>query len=195
MQGKKIKTYSSASAAGRSTGVAVQVIARVARGGSISAGGYLWQWGSSKTESIKIIRQQRLDARRKKYGQKVTQYDFSGKRIAVFPSLQDAEAATGVHSNALRAILKGESKSGKGFYFRKGYSPEWIDLSDYKYGKAAIGAKNSKKVNQFSLKGKLLKTHSSISEAAKSAKVHLSCITLCCKGKQKTSAGFLWKYA
>jgi hypothetical protein len=195
LQGKRIKTYKSMADASRVTGVAYQSISMVAAGGGISSGGFVWQLGNAKTVDVKSIRQQRTAAHRAKYGQKVTQYNFNGQRIATFPSIQDAESATGVNENAIRLVLKGVYKSGKGFYFKKGYGPAQIDLSKHKFGKASMAATQSKKVKQFSLKGKLIKIHPSIKEAALSIKVTESCVIACCKGNQKTSGGFTWKYA
>ena len=81
LTGKKINTYASMAAAEKLTGVHVTSIGMVAGGGGISAGGYLWQFGNNKTIDISSIRQQRTAAHRKKYGQKLTQYDFTGKEI------------------------------------------------------------------------------------------------------------------
>lgn len=53
---------------------------------------------------------------------------------------------------------------------------------------------NSKTINQFDLNGNLIKTFESIHQAAKELTLQPNGICLCCKGKLKTSGGFVWKY-
>lgn len=197
LKGVKIKTYPSAAVAERATGIYATSIGKVASGGGVSAGGYRWQWGKARRLNIstKELKQNRKKQHREKYGLKVSQYDFSGKRIACFPSLQDAEAATGVNTSAIRLVLKGEYKSAKGYYWKKGYGKEKIDLSGYKWGRESMAVTQSKKVNQYTLKGKLLKTYKSIKEAAGAIGVTSSVIIACCKGHQNTSGGYIWRYA
>ena len=63
-----------------------------------------------------------------------------------------------------------------------------------KLSKDKIGEKNSKIVIQKTLQDKFVKEWNSLTKAAEFVKVNISCITDCCRGKQKTSAGFKWKY-
>lgn len=50
---------------------------------------------------------------------------------------------------------------------------------------------NSKPVDQYDLQGTFIKSYNSISEAKKVIKGD---INSCCKGKQKTAGGFVWKF-
>jgi hypothetical protein len=195
LQGKKIKTYSSVAAAARATGILAASIAPNASGKGLTAGGYVWRWGKEKIVDVESRKEKNKNLHRLKYGQKVTQYDFEGNKIACFPSLQDAEAATGAHPNAIRLILKGMYKSVKGYFWQKGYGKDKIDLSNYQWGKQSMAAKQSKKVKQFSLEGKLINTFPSITQAALSVNIPPSFIVGVCKGRQKTSAGYKWEYA
>jgi len=52
-----------------------------------------------------------------------------------------------------------------------------------------------KKVEQYDLYGNLLNIYNSISEASRKTNCLVSEICACCKGKQKTSHNFIWKYA
>lgn len=54
--------------------------------------------------------------------------------------------------------------------------------------------KLSKQVVQCNLKGNIINTYPSINEAARQTNIDRSSIVLCCKGKNKTSGGFIWKY-
>ncbi len=195
LKGKKLKTYASAAEAERATGIFATAIGQRASGKGISCGGYVWRWGNEKTVDIESIRKERKIRHREAYGQKITQYDFAGNKIAQFASLQDAEAVTGANTNAIRLVLKGVYKSAKGFFWKKGYGKNKIDLSGYKWGRQSMAATQSKKVRQLSLKGKLLKIYPSIKVAAETLNVTSSVIIETCKGHQKTSCGFKWEYA
>ncbi len=195
LQGKWIRTFSSAAEAERATNIFATSIGHMASGGLISAGGFVWGWGKGKQVDVESMRKERKTKHRLRYGQKVTQYDLQGNRIAHFPSLQDANAATGAHETAIRMVIKGVYKSAKGYYWNAGHGKEKIDMSGYKWGKQSMAAAQSKKIKQFTLDGKLLRIFPSIKEAAQSIKVTPSCIIDACKGTQRTSGGYKWGYA
>lgn len=195
LKGKKIKTYSSAAAAERATGIFATSIGQRASGKGISAGGYVWRWGNEKIVDVETLRKELKIQHRMLYGQKVTQYDFNGNKVAQFPSLQDAETASGANTNAIRLVLTGAYKSAKGYFWKKGYGKNKINLSNYKWGKQSMAATQSKPVRQLTLKGKSIKIHPSIKEAANAINVTPSVIVETCKGKQKTSGGYKWEYA
>ena len=56
---------------------------------------------------------------------------------------------------------------------------------------------NKKKVKQYDLKGNFIKEWESITSFLKANNIDLnnSGITCCCKGRQKTSHGYIWKYS
>jgi len=195
LQGKLISTFSSAAEAERATKVFATSIGHAASGGLISAGGYVWAWGKRKQVDVEAMRRERKARHRLRYGQKVTQYDLKGNKIAQFPSVQDAHAATGAQETAIRMVIKGVYKSAKGFYWKAGHGKEKIDMSGYKWGRQSMAATQSKRVKQFTPDGKLQRIFPSIKEAAQSIKVTPSCIIDACKGKQRTSGGYKWGYA
>lgn len=61
--------------------------------------------------------------------------------------------------------------------------------------KINIATAHYKKVKQFDLKNNLIKTYNSIKEASTINSIDNSSITKVCKGKKKTSGGFIWQYA
>lgn len=65
---------------------------------------------------------------------------------------------------------------------------EWISHQDN------IDYSKSKAVNQYFPNGKLFATYKSINEASRQTGINQGSICLCCKGKLKTSGGFIWKY-
>lgn len=52
-----------------------------------------------------------------------------------------------------------------------------------------------KKVDQYTLKGEYIDTYYSISEAARAVGGDFSRISLVCRGKRKSTAGYIWKYS
>lgn len=195
LKGRKIKTYKSIVEAEKATGIFATSIGKVASGGGIIAGDFAWAFGKKAKLDLVALRKERYKAYIKKYGQKVTQYDLSGRKMAKYDSVKEASEASGVHINAINRMLKGEYKSTKGFYWKKGYGKDQIDLSNYKWGRESMASTQSKKVKQYSLDGKYLLTFSSIKAAAKEIKVHLSTLCGALNGRQKTAGGYIWKYA
>ena len=69
-----------------------------------------------------------------------------------------------------------------------------------KISKANKGEKHGmygtgKGVNQYDLNGNFIKTWINANQAGKELNIEPSPIRACCRGKQKTSGGFIWKYA
>lgn len=73
---------------------------------------------------------------------------------------------------------------------------EWCTASENRKHGVSIGLikVKGKRVNQYDLSGKFLKTWETVSEAAKSCGTHTSHIASCCKGKFKQTGGYKWKY-
>ena len=195
LNGRKVKTYPSAAEAERASGIFATSIGRVASGEDISAGGFIWRWGKEPKVDVGVLKQEKRKAYVEKYGQKVTQYDLSGKRIAHYPCIKDASEASGVHVNAINKVLQGEYKSTKGFFWKKGYGKENIDLSGYKWGRESMAVTQSKPVKQYGLDGRYVQTFSSIKLAAQRVGLHPTSIIDTLKGRQHTSGGFKWEYA
>jgi hypothetical protein len=177
------------------TRVHATAIGDVASGKKVTAGGFAWAWGDAPNLDINSIIKARKEKHRMKYGQKVSQYNFNGNKIAQFPSLQHASEATGIHSNQILLVVKGVYKSAKGFFWKKGYGKDKIDLSNHKWGKASMGITQSKKVRQFSMEGKYIRTFSSVKEAAQYIGVASATLSAALNGGQKSSGGYIWKFA
>jgi ABC-type transporter MlaC component len=194
LEGKKVKTYPSTAAAQRATGILRHSIGQVAALKGISAGGFVWRWGNDKRVDIKSLKDARRNEYRKKYGQKVTQYDMKGNKIASYSSLQDAEAASGVLASSIRFVVEGTYKSAGGYFWKKGYGKKKINQPHRYWGKVASAQARFKKVKQFTLEGKYLRTFSSLKEAAHYLGIHRTGIGAACKGKQKICGGYRWRF-
>lgn len=60
----------------------------------------------------------------------------------------------------------------------------------------AFGTENpaARKIKQYDLKGNFIKTWNTIREASKTLNIGETNIGACCRGKQKTAGGYIWKY-
>jgi hypothetical protein len=197
MQGKKIETYMSASIAAAKTGIKHTNISSCARGREFSAGGYIWCFGSSN--EIDITPMHELIAQRKKnkkelFGQKVSQYNMDGKRIAIYLTISDAAKETDIKDAEIRKVLYKKRYSAGGFYWQKGYGPNEIDLSGYEYTEAMKIKIKERPVQQFSKDDEPLQKFYSIKTAAEFVGVAGSTLVGALKGWQKTSGGYKWKY-
>jgi NUMOD4 motif/NUMOD1 domain len=194
--GKKIKTFSSMAAAARATGTYPDMIGQVVTGKKIAAKGFLWRLGNEK----KIKGQELIDRRRKEYrlnyqAVSVTQYDMKGNRIAYYPSLLEAGQVTGIQASHIGAVARGLNRSAGGYFWVKGDGREKIDLSDHKWGIGSMNAARSKKIKQFTVDGKYVRTFNNSKDAAAFIGVKASTITGACRGYQITCKGYKWRFA
>lgn len=88
--------------------------------------------------------------------------------------------------------LSGKQKSAGGFIWKKGWGKAQIDLSNYIFGEALRAQRNFKKVRQYSVQGRLLKTFPSIKDAAAALGISPSYISIVLN-KEKLVKGFKWR--
>lgn len=78
-------------------------------------------------------------------------------------------------------------------YLHIGNKYGWCDYDFNKFQKKRVS--KPIKVIQYDLEGNFIKEFSSIKEAEKETKANNTGIINCCKGRQKTAGGFIWRYA
>ncbi len=192
--GKKIKTFSSIMAASRACGKSHGRIGQVANGTDLTAGGYVWRFGNAPRIDFESV----LEAKRNQYiekvGRKVTQYDMNGKKVAQFPSIADAEKATGVIASSIHLMLSGIRKSAGGFVWKAGYGKSEINLGNYVAGEKWRAMRKCKKVVQLSLQGRYLRQFSSVKEAAENIGVSSGTLSATLNGQQNTCGGYKWRF-
>jgi hypothetical protein len=195
LSGKKLHTYQSMAQAQQATGISSVSISGVAKGKKVTAGGYIWRWGREARIDVKGFLEARRMKNRAHNGQKVTQYTLSGDRVARYPSLQDAQDATGVATTAIGNVIRGKYKSAHGFFWKKGHGPEKIDLTGYKWGRQSTAVTQSKPVAQYTIKGKHIQNFDSVKAAAASVGVNSASMSAACRGLQHTCKGYKWGFA
>jgi len=122
----------------------------------------------------------------------VIQLSTSGEFIGEFATSKDASNEFGGDFSGISKCCKGEINSMYGFI--------WIYKDDYNENNVSKrvemyrnnGAKRS--VCKFDKDGKYIETFNSLTEASLSVGGNPSAILRCCKGKQKTHKGFIWKF-
>lgn len=132
---------------------------------------------------------------------KIIQYDMGGNFIREWESSKQACETYNFNPINISSCLNNRGKSAHGFiwvfkdenknidlkkYRRKQHSPRSANKSG-KYGQ-------TKPVIQYDTNHIEINHFSSIVEASKSTNVRADSISSCCRGLQKTSGGFIWKY-
>ena len=78
---------------------------------------------------------------------------------------------------------------------RLAQDPEWLAKMQKLYQDPEWRRKCSKPVDQYTIDGQFVKRWSSAAEIEKELGIYNSSISKCCKGKYKSTGGFIWKFA
>lgn len=130
-----------------------------------------------------------------KRGKKVAQYTKDGKLVKVWRSHYEAAKELNFpnQSGFIQFCIDGKMKTHKGYMWRHvediNNVPKTIQPADIQYG-----IRQSRKVSQYTLSGKLMKTYNSINQACKeNPQFNSGGISSNLKGISKTHKGYIWK--
>ena len=145
-------------------------------------------------ETIEILKNLRHSEKTKKIIAKklslpIIQLDLNGRLIKKWNSSKEVIKDLGVCSGSISDCLNNKTKSCNGFVWL--FESEYNSNKNYKIPKEK---RYRKKIVQSSLDGKIIKVWTSIRDASIKLKIKDSNISLCCKGKRKTTGGFMWRY-
>jgi hypothetical protein len=168
--GEIIKNWDSIELASSELGINRSLISSRCRN-NYKSDGYIWSYNPKLNKNT--------------FGRsrKISQYDLNGNLVGEFTSIKQASEC-GFNQNNIQDCCVGRLKSHGGFIWR--YSE---DSPPNKYS-----IKTIKKVTQFSMNMNFIKEWNSIALASKSLGIGSNSITTCCKGKYKSSGGFIWRY-
>ena len=119
------------------------------------------------------------------FKKRVYYYDLKGKYLGTFESVKEAANVLKIMPLSISNCCLGKSNSSHGFQFSYVDGPK---------GSVLQMDGIAKLVGQFTKSGEFIRTFPSASEAARAMNVSKYSISDCCRGKQKTSAGYIWKY-
>lgn len=113
----------------------------------------------------------------------IQQFDKELNLIKEWSSIKDAKQCIGGN---IDGCLKGKIKTSKGFYWK--YPHQNLSIFN-------TSPKKGKRVLQYDKDGNLINMYNSTQEAERIFnKNNKDNIAACCRGKQKTSYGYIWKY-
>jgi len=115
---------------------------------------------------------------------RVEQYSLNGEKLATFKSINEASRETGANHAGISQTCRGKAKTAGGY--------AWCYEGNVPVIPKRAGSK--KKVGQYDKKDNLIKVWDSINEASHELGIQNSHITAVCKGRRKTTGGFVWKY-
>jgi len=115
----------------------------------------------------------------------VHQYSTDGKYIKTFNSSKDADLEFGVRHGAISMCLNNKVSTAYGFIWR------YIKVKKVLKSERKI---KYKKIHQYDLNGKYLKTFNSYKEAILEVGISRTTISICANGKKPSGGGYIWKY-
>lgn len=120
----------------------------------------------------------------------ISQFDKGGFRIATYQSLNRASKTIGIPAANITECCKGRRKSAGGFMWR------YATSGDNRIKPISYLPRGGTKipVSQFNIEGTLIAIYESGQEASSATGVSRACISACCREKQKTAGGFIWRY-
>ena len=182
IHGNFIKKWESAQYAGELLNIIPSNISACCLGISLTCGKYVWSYSLLEKEYFKEINYP--------YCRKVKQYDRDGNYIKTFNSITQASIYTGL---SLVCISNSCWKYGlalSGNKYRWTYAEDCIDKS-----KINLRIRGKKiPIVQYNLKGQYIQQWESAKDAGDVLGICRNNISKCCKRKQKTAGGYIWRY-
>lgn len=187
--GEYIKTWNYLKEASIELGIPDTSIISCCKGKFKSAGGYQWRY--EKFDKLPPIERTTHNGERRK----VYQYDEEGNFVREweYMILIEEELKT-VKRQHIGKCCMGKCKSAGGYQWR--YASDIEDkYKNIGRPNRQPGKRTGKAVLQYSLEGELIRKWDMMIDVEKELGISPTTITRCCKGKQSTSGGFIWKYA
>ncbi|HSH25528.1 MAG TPA: NUMOD1 domain-containing DNA-binding protein [Massilibacterium sp.] len=127
----------------------------------------------------------------RKLKNEIYQYDLDGNFIKSWVNVTTASIKTDISLRNIFGALSGEQNSAGGyqwFYIKKEIVDKVLSPNEL------VAVKTRKKVVKYSLDGDILKVYNSCNEASLDNNICKQSITIACRLKSKTAAGFQWRY-
>ena len=129
-----------------------------------------------------------------KVNKPIIQYSLEGNLIKEWKSSTEASEVLGISKGNITNCCKGLFKQSGGFIWKYKNSTSLNQINPGKIGREVVSEKLSKPILQYSLEGSFIKEWSSMILVSKTLNLNRGNITSCCKGKNKSVGGFIWRY-
>lgn len=181
--GKYLKTFKSLTDANKAVGVGDTGVSACMDGRAKTISGYIFRWFNGSTDDIDLTGINLNENERK-----INCYDKKGIFLQTFCSMKIAAECLGVSRASInQAAIKNYFVGEFAFRYFEGRTDD-IDTS-------GMGMKKTfKKVDQFSVDGKFIKTHDGLIIAQEKTGISRFLISACCIGSQKTAGGYIWRH-
>lgn len=124
---------------------------------------------------------------------KIIQYDSNGCLIRIWDCINDANKELNLDTNGISNCYRGIQKKAGGFIWR--YADQKLTEEHLSWcNELHTGGNQKKPIMQYSLDNQFISLFDSITEAGRKTGVDVGSISACCRGKQKTAGGYIWKY-
>lgn len=133
----------------------------------------------------------------KKQRRAVNKYTADGEYIESYDSISDAAKANNVLDGCVRSCCDRKTKTSGGFIYRYADDDKPVVMTG-KVAKTQVvkdGRGEYRKVNQYTLGGKFVRTYGSVVEASRVMGVFASGIRACCNGRASRCGDFRYFYA
>lgn len=182
LEGNLIKIWAGITYAALELNILMPCISACCSRKTLTCANYVWSYEELEKEYFREINYPRC--------KKVKQFDKYGNFVRTFNSMSDASKTTGIPLSNISRCCMLNGKAVCNSSYRWAYEDIDINLDDIK----AHRTRRWIDISQYNLDGKFLKTWSYAREAEKALGINHSHIAACCRGRQKTSGGYIWKY-
>ena len=186
LAGNLYKVYKDFSEAAEDTGLDSSIIKSAVYNHNLSGGGYQWFFEEDK-EQVKVL--SNLKQNYGKISPLTVQYDITGKYLATFTTMQEAEKTTGVLSSGIARCVNGESSHAGGFIWKRGFLGEEIPLEITAPIITKNDLKRGRKQKVICYQGQSQIIYNSLSEAARSTGFSRQSIARSCNIYPETRCG------
>ena len=110
--------------------------------------------------------------------------------LETYESIAQASKLNGVNDGDIGRVCNRKHITSKGFY--------WVYVSDYSKDwkpKERNPKKIKRKVLQFDSQGNFIKSYESMKQAGRENKIYASNIGRSCRGKNRKTGGYIWRFA
>ena len=120
-------------------------------------------------------------------------YDLNGKLKRTYLTGKSAARSLKLHPRTIDKCIRGETKTAHNLIWKR-CEPNNVPLLIEPLSTNTYIKNRAKKISQYSLDNKYIKTYKSINDAARQLHKPRQAISDCLNGKYLTAYGYKWKY-